>query len=236
MTPHDQSLHYQKLLGIQSPGRLRDSIDINIAGGYRRCQNTRRTVYPSFDRFGQFHVLSDDYVVIHLRNRSSSELSVNVLAFDAAFGICKVYPTLDDPATAPILHTTNKSMPYTEASIELRMALDSFSMSIEGECHATEVLKVFFTDRHISLSTLEVPRIWQTGFLAGNRDPAATRYSTAANSRHPLEDLAKSQVKDGPRTGVVSWSPDAMWYCHDLSVIIHKTARSLEDALGIDAS
>lgn len=233
MAPENQSVHYHRLLKIQSPRQLDGLIEANIAGGYRLRHHPPPTFFPSFDKHGQFHVLTDDHVVIHLRNRSDCELHVNIMAFDSAFGVSKVYPTLEDSAMAPVLCPPDpaNSVPTTEVSIEFKLSLDNSNFGKRGHGHATEVLKIFFTDRYLSLSALEMPRIWHNDFLENNEDPAAAHFLPASTAHDQVEGLAKSKVNDDPGQSEARLSPEEAWYCHHLPIIIHSTGRSLEAAL-----
>ncbi len=208
-------------------------VDFSVVGGYGHRQfGPPRTA--TFGSDGHLHLLSGDYVVIHLLCRLPRHMFVRILCFDSTFGIEQVYPaTRSNVAELRSLRAGYKS----ELALHVRLSFPAHERFHRSEPsadtdHSTEVLKIFVTDSPSSFEGLEMPGIFDEAFLHQHWDPASKISTpTVPDSGYYSNDGSNEAAQEGKSDESLSEEePDEVgnnWCCFEAKFVIHKSEDTI---------
>ncbi|KAM4057642.1 hypothetical protein HRG_014446 [Hirsutella rhossiliensis] len=229
MSPQMQVDFYRSLLHLNPrSSAVSRHVKLSVVGGYGHRQDRTPRV-PTFGPKGHLHLLSGDYVVLHLISRLPRSMFVRILCFDSAFGVAQVYPAAGIALGVPSFGDGRPELPVFstgyKGELAIHMRLSSpISRKVSTVAKPTvERLKVFVVDSPSSFEGVEIPPVSDEDFLLENQEAASLISGTSVdddklNSQATLADQPCNQEDE---------SADDNWCCFEASFIVHKSMSTI---------
>ena len=216
LQPRNQAELYRSLLQVKhQSNEISKHISFSVVGGYGYRQHGPPST-ATFGADGYLHLVSGDYVVLHLLGALPRPMFVRALCFDSTFGIEQVYPVVSGRDDSFGAESRSELVMHIRLSLPVQTKL----------AHATEVLKVFVTGSPSSFEALEIPPISDEVFLREHPDPAATTSSQPVegpgNHREADDEIYERRLHEEFISEEDLAFSDS-WCCFEARFVIHKS-------------
>ena len=223
LSPETRASLYRSLIELKNePNAISRHTRVSVLGGYGHTYTGAPRI-PTWGDNGHLHLLSGDYVVIHLVSTLPHPAFVRVLCFDSAFGIEQVYPNTCGPD--PELPSPGVGF-RSEVVLRVRLALP-LQLEPLSTSHATELLKIYVMDSPSSFEALDMPPINEETFLREHQDPASNITSAPGGSPGGNGAMGYRRVFHGDDGEGTASNLSDSWCCFETRFVVHRSTATM---------